>query len=182
MRILECQKEVIGTLLNPSKRSATERKRAYLFVAVYIVSFIAFCCHLLHFISGWIALLFVQMAQMIITIIYSFSIYDYGDKQTSAMECERTCNPLLDVYLVVRIFQIVQAVWLGSYLSTFFFVSAFIFFIWRLRKGGQYVDATSLWRDLKKHEVESYINLAMDIALIGAVLITMIFSIISKYD
>ncbi|CCW68452.1 unnamed protein product [Phytomonas sp. Hart1] len=182
MRILECQRGVIGTLLNPSKRSATERKRSYLFLAVYILSIIAFCCHFIHFISGWIALLFVQLAQMIITIIYAFSIYDYGDKQTSAMECERTCNPLLDVYLVIRVIQIVQSIWLRSYIAILMFASSLIFFIWRLKKGCQYVDATSLWRDLKKHELESYISLATDVTLIGAVLITMIFSIISKYD
>lgn len=182
MRLYESQKEIIDTLRNPAKHSATERKRAYLFLAVYFLGFIALACNLLHFVSGWIAVIVIQLCQLIIAIMYAFNINDYSDKQSSAMECERVCNPLVDAYIAIRVIQIVHVLWLGSWMTTIFLLTALGICLWRRQKGSLYVDAANLWREVKKSEVEGYVMCAVDVVMIVCVMLLMIFSLIKKYS
>lgn len=182
MRFVESQKEVIDTLRKPAQHSATERKRAYLFLTVYIIAAIGFGCNAFHFISGWIGLLMIQLIQIIFSVMYVFNINDYADKQSTALECERACNPLLDAYFGVRIVQAIMALWLRSYIAFPVFVLALAFHLWRVKKGHQYVDATNLWREVRKNEKESYFNCAIDVTLIVIVMTAMIFSIIGRYS
>lgn len=182
MRFIQSQKDVIDTLRSPAKHSATERKRAYFFLAVYIIAVIGFGCNMLHFISGWIGLLLIQLVQMIFSVMYVFNINDYADKQCTALECERASNPLLNAYIGVRVIQVLMAAFLHSYLAFVVFALALALTLWRMKKGHQYVDATNLWRDVKKNEKESYINMGIDVVLIIVVMAAMIISIITRYS
>lgn len=182
MRFVESQKEIIDTLRNPAKHSSVERKRAYLFVFVYILAFIAFCGNLFHFVSGWIACIVVELVQLIFAVIYAFNINDYSEKSMSAMECERACNPLIDGYLALRVVQIVQSLFLSSYILPVALIGVLGFELWRVKLGFVYVDATSLWREVSRFEKESYIMIGVDVVLLILVLMLMVFSIIFRYS
>lgn len=85
MRLIESQREVIDTLRNMQKHSATDRKRAYFFIFIYVLGAIAFVCTFLHFISGWVAVVVAQLVQIIMVVMYTLSLNDYGERAFSAM-------------------------------------------------------------------------------------------------
>ncbi|KPI84590.1 hypothetical protein ABL78_6351 [Leptomonas seymouri] len=181
MRFIESQREVIQTLRNPSQHSATDRKRAYMFLFVYILGGIAFCGHLFHFISGWIAAIVVQIVMTVLIMIYAFNINDYSDKSMSSMECERACNPLLDAYLSLRGVQLIQAIMMRSYVCIIAYGAVLTLTIYRVKKGKLYVDAVNLWREVSQYEKEGFVFIAVDVVLIVVLMIAMIFSIINQY-
>ncbi|KPA85033.1 hypothetical protein ABB37_01456 [Leptomonas pyrrhocoris] len=181
MRFIESQKEVIHTLRNPSQHSATDRKRAYMFLFVYILGSIAFCGNLFHFISGWIAATVVQVVMTILIMIYAFNINDYSDKSMSSMECERACNPLLDAYIALRGIQLFQALMMRSYVCIIAYAAMLALTIYRVKKGKLYVDAVNLWREVSQYEKEGFFFIAMDVVLIIMLMIVMVFSIINRY-
>lgn len=182
MRFIESQKEVIHTLRFPSQHSATDRKRAYMFVFVYILTFIAFGGNFFHFVSGWIAAIVLQVVMAILIMIYAFNINDYSDKSMSSMECERACNPLLDAYIALRAVQVIQALWLRSFVCTLSFAVVLLVTLFRVRNGKLYVDAVNLWREVSQYEREGFIFIAVDVLMIIMIMIVMVFSIITKYS
>ncbi|KAG5470376.1 hypothetical protein LSCM4_03072 [Leishmania orientalis] len=182
MRFIESQKEVVHTLRFPSQHSATDRKRAYMFLFVYVLSTIAFGGNLFHFISGWIAATVLQVVMTILIMIYAFNINDYSDKSMSSMECERACNPLLDAYIALRGVQVIQALFLRSFLCTFFFATVLIATLFRVRQKKLYVDAVNLWREVSQYEREGFVFIAVDVVMIIVLLIVMVFSIVTKYS
>ncbi|CAG9580533.1 conserved hypothetical protein [Leishmania major strain Friedlin] len=181
MRVIESQKEVLHTLRHPSQHSATDRKRAYMFLFVYVLSAIAFGGNLLHFISGWIAATVLQVVMTILIMIYAFNINDYSDKSMSSMECERACNPLLDAYIALRAVQLIQALFLRSFVCTFFFATVLIGTLFRVRQRKLYVDAVNLWREVSQYEREGFIFIGVDVVMIIVLMLSMVFSIVANY-
>ncbi|CAJ1034603.1 putative Cornichon protein [Leishmania utingensis] len=182
MRFIESQREVIHTLRFPLQHSATDRKRAYMFLLVYVLTIIAFGGNLFHFISGWIAATVLQAVMTILIMIYAFNINDYSDKSMSSMECERACNPLLDAYVALRAVQVVQALVLRSFLCTFLYAVVLIVTLFRIRQQKLYVDAVNLWREVSLYEREGLVFIAIDVMMIIVLLIVMVFSIVTKYS
>ncbi|EPY31901.1 hypothetical protein STCU_00276 [Strigomonas culicis] len=182
MRLLEYQKEVFETLRAPSKHSSVERKRAYMFVFVYILGLIAFAGCFFHFISGWIAIIIVQVVQTIMALIHAFNLNDYSEKTLSSMECERACNPIIDAYLAIGVIQILQAVMCGSNIMTVVYVLSLLYGVWRSQKGHLYVDATNLWRDVRKFEKEGYFLVGKEVIIVVLSLIVMVFSLVQRYS
>lgn len=124
----------------------------------------------------------VQLVQASFMLVYAFNLNDYSERSVSAMECERSCNPLIDGVVAIRVLQIMQALFTGSYITACIFAAYLGYLVWRIKSNSIYVDATNLWREVNKFEKESYILLAIDVLLIVAVLIIMVVSIISKYS
>ncbi|KAG5496445.1 hypothetical protein JKF63_02747 [Porcisia hertigi] len=182
MRFIESQKDVVHTLRFPSQHSATDRKRAYMFLFVYILSAIAFGGNLFHFISGWIAATVVQVVMTILIMIYAFNINDYSEKSMSSMECERACNPLLDAYIALRAVQVIQAFFLRSLVCTVLYLIVLLTTLLRVRQGKLYVDAVNLWREISHYEREGFIFIAADVVMIIVLMISMVFSIIATYS
>lgn len=181
MRFIESQKEVFHTLRNPSQHSATDRKRAYMYLFVYILGAVAFCGNLFHFVSGWIAAIVVEMVMTILIMIYAFNINDYSDKSMSSMECERACNPILDAYIALRVVQVVQAIVMRSYVCIICYSAVLALTIYRVKMGKLYVDAVNLWREVSHYEKEGFFFIAVDVVLIIMLMIVMVFSIITRY-
>lgn len=181
MRLIESQKEVFHTLRNPSQHSATDRKRAYMYLFVYILGAVAFCGNLFHFVSGWIAAIVVEMVMTILIMIYAFNINDYSDKSMSSMECERACNPILDAYIALRVVQVVQAIVMRSYVCIICYSAVLALTIYRVKMGKLYVDAVNLWREVSHYEKEGFFFIAVDVVLIIMLMIVMVFSIITRY-
>lgn len=182
MNIFHYQLEVIDTLRFPQKHSSMERMRAYFFLAVYIIGFIAIVGSMFHYISGLITTLLIQIVELMFVMLYAFNLNDYKSKNADAMQCERSCNPVIDAYLAVRVLQLLQVFYMGSY--TFLLVLTVVggYTLWYGYNGKLHVDATNLWREITKTEVKSFIFIGIEIALLLVAFITMVFSLISKYS
>ncbi|ORC87473.1 uncharacterized protein TM35_000222720 [Trypanosoma theileri] len=182
MRFLEQQREVWHTLCNPSKHSAGERKRAYFFLFAYCIAIGTFFASLLHFIGAWVASGLMQLIMLIFAMIFALNIADCRDKCLNVLECERTVNPVLEIYVALRVLQSIHALFfLDSVVVSVFFLLALLFLFWRMYRGVFFVDATSLWREMGRLERESYMHIAVDVILFVTYLICMIFSMVSKY-
>ncbi|KAH9578838.1 Cornichon [Trypanosoma melophagium] len=182
MRILEQQREVWRTLCNPSKHSAGERKRAYFFLFAYCLGIAALFASMLHFIGAWVASGLMQLIMLIFAMIFALNIADCRDKCLNVLECERTVNPVLEIYVVLRVLQSLHAVFfLNSVVVSVFFILALLFLLWRMYSGVFFVDATSLWREISRLERESYMHIAVDVILFVTYLICMIFAMVTKY-
>ncbi|KEG15583.1 hypothetical protein DQ04_00031170 [Trypanosoma grayi] len=106
MRVLEQQQEVWQTLRNPAKHTAGERKRAYFFLFAYCLGIVALLLSCLHFIGAWVACGLLQLIMLIFSMMYALTIADCRDKCLSVMECDRTANPVLEVYVALRVLQV----------------------------------------------------------------------------
>ncbi|KEG15582.1 hypothetical protein DQ04_00031160 [Trypanosoma grayi] len=62
------------------------------------------------------------------------------------------------------------------------FLLALLFISWRIYRGSVFVDATSLWREIGRLEVETYFHLAVDVVLFVTYLVCMIFGIVAMYS
>ncbi|EPY40031.1 hypothetical protein AGDE_03897 [Angomonas deanei] len=113
--------------------------------------------------------------------MYAFNLNDYSEKTVSSMECERSGNPLVDVYVAIRVIQLFQSIMIPSYIMLGCYSLLFAYTLFRMKRGKLYVDATNLWRDAKYFERESYILIAMDVVTIVICLIAMIFSFVNYY-
>lgn len=182
MNIINYQLEVIDTLRNPQRHSSIEKMRAYFFLAVYIIAFIALVGSMFHYISGLITTLLIQIVEVMFVLIYAFNLNDYGEKNMDAMQCERSCNPVVDAYVATRVLQILQVFYMGSYYFLFPVTAAGVFVFWRASKRKLHVDATNLWREIKQIERSSYALMGMELILLILAILTMIFSLISRYS
>lgn len=182
MRFIESHKEVLHALCYPSKHSTTDCKRARMFLFVYLVSAVALSGNFFHFISGWVTTILLQVVMAVLAMIYAFSINDYCDRTLGAMECERACNPLIDAYLALRGIQVLQAIWLRSYVAFFAFSGGLLFCIVWVKRGRLYVDAVMLWREVSRLERDGMLLIAIDVLLIVTLMVVMVFSIIQKYS
>lgn len=181
MRVYKGQKEIIAVLRQPSKHSAFDRKRAYLFLFTYCLGIAAIVGCSFHFFAAWTATLIIQIMLLTLSVMYALSVNDYVQVVISAVECERSCNHLMDVYTAVRLIQFLQAMWIRSYVLSGLSTVTLVVFIWRRQVGYQYVDATSLWRDVKKSETEALINIFTDVVVVIVDITMMVFSAIDQY-
>lgn len=182
MQTLHYQLEVIDTLCFPQKHSSMDRMRAYFFLAVYIIGFVALIGSISHFISGILVLLLIQIVELLLIMLYAFNLNDYKSKNADAMQCERSCNPVVDAYLAVRVLQLLQAFYMGNYTFLLILLVVGGYILWWGYTGRLHVDATNLWREINKIEVSSFIFIAVEIALLLAAFVSMVFSILRKYS
>lgn len=182
MNIFQHQMEVIDTLRFPHKHSSIERMRSYFFLAVYIIGFIAFIGTMFHYISGLITTLLIQIIELMFIMVYAFNLNDYKAKNVDAMQCERSCNPVIDAYLAVRVLQLLQVFYMGSYVFLLFLAVVGGYTLWWGYNGRLHVDATNLWREINKVELNSFIFIGIEISLLIVAFITMIFSLIARYS
>lgn len=183
MNIIQYQLEIIDALRFPQKHSSIEKMRAYFFLAVYIIGLIALFGSVFHYISGLITTLLIQIVEVMFILIYAFNLNDYSEKNMDAMQCERSCNPVVDAYLALRVLQIFQVFYMGSYIFLIVLLLVGGYTLWRgyyARK--MHVDATNLWREIKQIEFSSYILIGIELLLLIVSMISMIFSIIRKYS
>lgn len=182
MNIIQYQREVIDTLRFPQKHSSAERLRAYFFLAVYIIGFVAFAGSFFHYISGLITTLLIQLVQIMFVLIYAFNLNDYSEKNMDAMQCEKSCNPIVDAYIAIRVLQILQVFYMGSYYFLLALIPCGCFGIWRFCKGKLHVDATNLWKEVKQIEYTSYILIGIELVLLILSMLSMVLSLINKYS
>lgn len=182
MQVLQYQLEVIDTLCFPQKHSSIDRMRAYFFLAVYIIGFVALIGSISHFISGVLVLLLIQIVELLLIMLYAFNLNDYKSKNADAMQCERSCNPVVDAYLAVRVLQLFQAFYMGSYMFFFILLVVGGYTLWWGYTGKLHVDATNLWREINKIEVTSFIFIAVEISLLIGAFVSMVFSLLKEYS
>uniref|UniRef100_A0A0A9WRH3 ER-derived vesicles protein erv14 n=1 Tax=Lygus hesperus TaxID=30085 RepID=A0A0A9WRH3_LYGHE len=114
--------------------------------------------------------------------MYTLSLNDYGERTCSAMECERACNPVIDGYVALRVLQVLQGIFLGSYTVTLIHLVLAVATIVLIQRGHLYIDATTVWRQVTKYEQTGYVILGVDIVIFVVLIIVMVFSLVLKYE
>ncbi|CCD13104.1 unnamed protein product [Trypanosoma congolense IL3000] len=183
MRILQQQAEVWHAVLHPSKHSWGERKRAYLFLFAYCLAIATLIASLMHFIGAWVACGLLQLVMLIFSMTFALNIADCRDKCLNVLECERAINPILEVYIALRVAQLLHTAFiLCDIPMSIGIVLALLYSLWRLWYGSYFVDATSLWREVGRLEKESYIYIAVDTLLFAAYLVILVFVMVNRYS
>eukprot|EP00796_Vickermania_ingenoplastis_P002019 gene2019-1209_t len=181
MNIIQYQLDIIDTLRFPKNHSSIEKMRAYMFLAVYIVGFLALVGSVFHYISGLLTTMLIQIIEVLFALAYAFNLNDYVEKNMDAMQCERSCNPLLDAYMATRVLQIIQVFYMGSYPILAVLIPAFAFVCWKVSKGQLHVDATNLWSKIHQKEFLSYILMGMEISILSIIfLLAVAFEDVTK--
>ncbi|RNF27531.1 uncharacterized protein Tco025E_00181 [Trypanosoma conorhini] len=182
MRFVEQQRDLWRVLRSPSRHSAGERKRAYFFLFAYCLTIAALFASFMHFVGAWVSAGLLQLVMIIFAMMYALNIADCRDKCLNVLECERIVNPVLEVYIALRVLQLIQAIFfLHSIVMSVAFVLALLFLFWRMSTGVFFVDATSLWREVGRLEQGSYLVMGSDIVLFMTYLVSMVVSIVLRY-
>lgn len=182
MNIIQYQVEIIDALRYPQKHSSIERVRAYFFLVVYIISFFALIGSWFHYISGLITTMLIQIVEVIFIVMYACNLNDYKSKNMDAMQCEHSCNPVVDAYLAVRVLQLFQSFYMGSYIFVVLLLTFSGYSLWKGFKRKLHVDATNLWREINQIEFTSFVLIGLELLLLVLSMLSMALSLIRKYS
>lgn len=182
MGFLQRLQAVPSVLTAPKQHSAAERRSAYLYVGVCVTALIATALCWVHFVGAWVALVALQVAQVMLSITWALTINDLTERVTTPMRCEAVANPLVDAYVALRAVQLMLSLATRHYTCLAFFFIAFGVAVMGLWKSYVYVDAVDVWHNAKKTETNSFIVLTMEILVAVAVLLSMIFSFLNRFS
>ncbi|RNF12122.1 hypothetical protein TraAM80_00543 [Trypanosoma rangeli] len=182
MRFVEQQRDLYRVLRSPSRHTAGERKRAYFFLFAYCLTIAALFFSFMHFVGAWVSAGLLQLVMVIFSMMYALNVADCRDKCLNVLECERVVNPVLEVYICLRVLQLLQAIFfLHSIVLSITFIAALLFLFWRISTGIFFVDATSLWREIGRLEQGSYFVMGVDIVLFMVYLVSMVIAVVVHY-
>lgn len=148
-------------------------------VAVLIVILL----HWLDPIAGWIAVMLMQLVQLLALIFNLITLQEYEDHMTrEPAEVERMINPLRSAERALRVVHVLEFLWLGNWWVPLCLIAPAIAYDYTPLQTVPRVEATRLWKDVAALKNEGKWKLAYSVTLFFIVMFVMLYHMIFHLD
>lgn len=150
-KAIKMQFKWVDVVFKKKKPHTTVQKlQTWFFAALHLCILLSLLGSLYSSVLAQIAALCLQTFATALSVITYALLEEYADKMSSAVELERTQNPLLVASATLRLFSIFHAFLFSSRAIFFLFLLEAMYAVKKCAEIPFFVDATTAWKDVKR--------------------------------
>ncbi|EPY33726.1 hypothetical protein STCU_02040 [Strigomonas culicis] len=179
-KAMKAQFDWIPILITDRKRSTPlEKKRALIYAFIPFVFLLVLVVQTWHPLMVSLGAFLLQAVATLLTVLYHGFVLDYSNETTDPSELERLLNPIIVATFSIRLFATLHALMVGAWILLIAYTVEFAYVYYAASRGSLLVDATTVWKDIKRIRWDTYYRLAIELFLVLSCIANLLYTILA---